>query len=303
MTARILLPWPRLVNRCASDQVRIDVYDGGPEIPADLSTVDFYVLPYAKGDAPMALLRHMSSLRAVQTLSSGVERLAPLVPPDVVLCNGRGLHDASVAEHALSLILAAQRDLPRWVRQQDAGKWASHATRSLADSRVVIVGYGSIGRALERRLVGCEATVIRVASFARPAEQVYAPGKLLDLLPDADIVVLILPESIDTVGLFGTRELAALPDGALVVNVGRGKTLETDALLAEVAAGRLRAALDVVDPEPLPTDNPLWTMRGVFITPHVAGGSASFYPRAERFIVEQVRRFANGEPLRNVIPR
>ncbi|MBV1948531.1 2-hydroxyacid dehydrogenase [Streptomyces sp. BV129] len=304
----VLLPWPGLDRQHGPwpEGVEVQVWDGvtpGSE-PADdvLARIGLWVMPYAVPDA-VRLLPKLPGLRAVQSLSAGVEKLVPLMPAGATLHNGRGLHDASTAEHALGLILAAQRDLPQWVADQGAGRWEPHFTRSLADARVTIVGYGSIGAALERRLRACEAEVVRVARRARPEEGVHAVADLPGLLPETDIVVLVLPENPDTVGMFGAEELAALPDGALVVNVGRGRTLDTEALLAETRSGRLRAALDVTDPEPLPADHPLRHAPGVLLTPHVAGGSAAFRPRAERLIVEQVRRFAAGEALHHLFPR
>lgn len=299
---QILVPWAEVGELMGGwpSGFTVGVYDGDGDPPADLSAVRLYVQPYAKGEITYTLLTRMPALEAVQSLSAGVEKLLPLLRPGVVLCNGRGLHDASAAEHALALILAAQRDLPQWVRQQDQHTWNPHFTRSVAGSRVVLVGYGSIGRALEARLTACEAEVVRVASTPRPAESVYGVDDLPELLRSADIVVLVLPETPATVRLFGAAHLAALPDDALVVNVGRGRTVDTAALRAELASGRLRAALDVVDPEPLPSDDSLWSLPNVLVTPHVAGGSATFYPRAKRFVAEQVRRFADGEPLRNV---
>jgi phosphoglycerate dehydrogenase-like enzyme len=304
----VLLPWPGLDRRYGPwpEGVQVHVWDGAtPDSePADevLAQVGLWVMPYAVPDA-VRLLPRLPRLRAVQSLSAGVEKLLPLLPAGVALHNGRGLHDASTAEHALGLILAAQRDLPRWVADQADGRWQPHFTRSLADRRVTIVGYGSIGAALERRLLACEAQVVRVARRARPEQDVHAVSDLPNLLPDTDIVVLVLPENASTAGLFGARELAALPDGALVVNVGRGRTLDTEALLAHTSTGRLRAALDVTDPEPLPAGHPLRRCPGVLITPHVAGGSAAFRPRAERLIVEQVRRFAAGRELLHPFPR
>ncbi|MCM2577186.1 2-hydroxyacid dehydrogenase [Streptomyces meridianus] len=291
-------PWP--------DGVRVHVWDGltsEDDLPQDvLDRIGLWVLPYAVPGAER-LLKRLPSLRCAQSLSAGVEKLLPLIPDGVALHNGRGLHDDSTAEHALALILAAQRDLPQWVADQREGRWEPHFTRSLTDSRVAVVGYGSIGTALERRLLACGAEVVRVARRARPDEDVHAVTELPRLLPEVDIAVLILPETPSSIGQFGAEELAAMPDGALVVNVGRGRTLDTDALLAEVTAGRLRAALDVTDPEPLPGDHPLRSAPGVLITPHVAGGSACYWPRADRLIVEQVRRFAVGEPLLNPVLR
>ncbi|WP_328540539.1 2-hydroxyacid dehydrogenase [Streptomyces sp. NBC_00344] len=300
----VLLPWPDLDRRHGAwpAGVRVHVWDGlTPSYDLSdeaLRRVGLWVMPYAVPGCEV-LLPRLPALRAVQTLSAGVEKLVPLVPEGVTVHNGRSLHDASTAEHALGLILAAQRELPRWVADQAAGRWEPHFTRSLADCRVAVVGYGSIGQAVERRLLACEAEVIRVARRARPEQDVRAVRELPALLPEADIVVLTLPENPSTVGMFGAAELAALPDDALVVNVGRGRTLDTAALLPEVTSGRLRAALDVTDPEPLPARHPLRTSPGVLITPHVAGGSASFRPRAERLVADQVRRFAGGEPLRN----
>ncbi|MFI5609176.1 2-hydroxyacid dehydrogenase [Amycolatopsis sp. NPDC051903] len=298
MTARALLPWTDID---VPDGLAVAYYDGVAPPADDLSGVEFYVLPYDAGPEPPKLIGKLPALKAVQALSAGVESLEPLVPGGVALANGRGLHDLSVAEHALALIYASQRFLPRWFAQQATGSWAREHTMSLADSRVLLVGYGSIGHAIERQLLAAESVVTRVASRARPDEDVHGVAELPALLPAADIVVLVLPETPETKGLLGARELALLPDHALVVNVGRGSAIDTAALLAETERGRLRAALDVVDPEPLPADHPLWKVPGVVITPHVAGGSASFYPRAKKLVAEQLRRFVAGEPLLNVV--
>ena len=295
---RVLVPWPE--NReHAPEKLSVAVYDGtdAPGPPGvDLSQVELYVLPYGR-PAARGLIARLPSLRALQVLTAGYDDVLGLLPDGVELHNGTGLHDASTAEHALALILAGQRELPRWAADQQAGRWAPAYTRSLADSRVLIVGYGNIGRAIEDRLRPFETTVTRVARRARPEQAVHPVEHLHRLLPQADIVVLVLPQNAQTRGLVGAAELALLPDGALIVNVGRGPVLDTAALLAE--RGRIRAALDVVDPEPLPAGHRLWTAPGVFITPHVAGGSATFQPRARRFIGDQLRRWAEGEPLAN----
>lgn len=303
MSRRVLVPWHDMAEGAGErwPRLRVEGYDGTEPPPADVSDVEFYVVPYDSGDAPRELIRRMPRLRVVQSLNAGVEKLTPLVPDGIRLCNGRGLHDASTAEHALALILAAQRELPRWVNAQHAHEWAHAHTRSLADARVTIVGYGSIGRAAEHRLLACEAEVTNVASRARPDEGVHGVDELPSLLPETDVLLLILPENASTVGRVGAGELAALPDGALVCNVGRGRTLDTDALLAETAGGRIRAALDVTDPEPLPPEHPLWQSPGVLVTPHVAGGASCFEPRARALVAEQLSRFDAGvEPL-NVV--
>jgi len=293
---RILVPWEQNRDN-APEQLTVEVYDGRGEPPAGvLDDVVFYVVPYGRVQR-VELMRRMPRLRAVQLLTAGYEHALADLPEGVRLYNGRGLHDASTAEHVVALILAAQRELPRWAADQRAHVWDPHYTRSLADCRVLIVGYGSIGAAVEARLLPFEATVVRLARRARPASGVYGVEDLHRLLPDADVVVVVTPHTPETEGLIGAAELAALPDGALVVNVGRGPVVDTAALLAE--RGRIRAALDVTDPEPLPADHPLWDAPGVFVTPHVAGGSATFYPRARRFVDEQLRRWAAGEPLVN----
>lgn len=296
MSPRVLLPWSDLAVPAGLEAA---YWDGTGVPPIGLDAVELYVLPYDQGPEPPKLIPRLPSLKVVQALSAGVDGLLPHVPEGVRLANGRGLHDLSVAEHALALILAAQRDLPRWFAQQRTGTWAREHTRSVADCRVLLIGYGSIGQAIERYLVAGEAEVVPVASRAR--EGVRAIEELPDLLPTADIVVLVLPGTPETRGLIGERELAALPQGALVVNVGRGTAIDTGALTAAVAEGRVRAALDVFDPEPLPSDHPLWTLDGAILTPHVAGGSDSFHPRAKRLIERQLERFVNGEPLLNLV--
>jgi phosphoglycerate dehydrogenase-like enzyme len=303
---RILVPWKSVsdalddLGGLADASLTVEVFTGDAPGPDDLGDVVFFTVPYDRpfGTEPIPRL---SGVQVVQTLTAGYDHIAALLPRGVTLCTARGLHDSSTAEHALALILAAQRELPRWVLAQEEGRWDHAHTRSLADSRVLIIGYGSIGSALDARLRACEAETVRVAWRSRPDEQVFGVADLDALLPSADIVVLVTPLTEQTRGLLDARRLALLPDGALVVNVSRGPVLDTSAILAEAASGRLRAALDVTDPEPLPSDHPLWHCQGTLITPHVAGGAADFYPKARDFIAGQVRRFAAGEPLCNVV--
>lgn len=306
MNARVLVPWKSVsdalcdLGGLADGGLTVELFTGDAPGPDDVGDVVFFTVPYDRpfGTEP---IQRLSGVRVVQALTAGYDHLADLVPSGVTLCTVRGLHDSSTAEHALGLILAAQRELPRWVRAQDEGRWEHAHTRSLAGCRVLLVGYGSIGSALDARLCACEAETVRVASRPRPDEQVLGVAELDGLLPSADIVVLSTPLSDETRGLLDARRLALLPDGALVVNIGRGPVLDTDAILAQTASGRLRAALDVTDPEPLPAGHPLWHSPGTIITPHVAGGAAAFYPKAKDFLIQQVRRFAAGKPLRNVV--
>ncbi|MGE4425684.1 MAG: 2-hydroxyacid dehydrogenase [Solirubrobacteraceae bacterium] len=303
---RVLIPFADLAEVAGPEWpfgLDVDVWDGTGDPPRDLDGVAFYAPPYGSdvGYAVLDELLARPDLRVVQSLRAGVDELVGVVPADRILANGRGLHDASTAEQAIGLILAAQRELPRWVEAQSRGVWDPEFVGSLADRRVLLVGAGSIGGAIARRLVPFETELTLVARRARPAERVLSVQDLDGLLPRTEIVILVLPDGDETRGILDARRLALLPDGALVVNVGRGPAIDTDALVAELRSGRLRAALDVVDPEPLPPGHPLWTTPGTIITPHVGGGSTSFAPRARQLLVDQLRRFAAGEPLANVV--
>nr|WP_306270504.1 NAD(P)-dependent oxidoreductase [Ornithinimicrobium sp. HY1793] len=207
---------------------------------------------------------------------------------------------------ALTLLLAAQRDLPTFVRAQDEGRWVElQERRALADQRVLVVGYGGIGRALAARLLACETSVTAVASRARDGDEfvdsVHSVSDLPALLAEHDMVVLAVPLSEATRGMIGAAELALLPDNALVVNVGRGPLVDTEALIAECASGRLRAALDVTDPEPLPEDHPLWRTPGVLISPHVAGGTSVFPSRQARYVQTQIEHYLSTGELKHVV--
>lgn len=277
--------------------LRFETYvEGDP--PASIGEVAFWVPAY---DTPLRwadLLGAMTALEAVQLPSAGFEHVAPHVPEGVTLCSGRGLHDAATAEWAVALVLAGLRDLPSFVRAQDRREWTHDSTRtSLADRTVLILGYGSIGRALHARLEPFECTVVPVASRAR--DGVHGVDELPELLPRADVVVVLTPLDERTRHLVDADFLARLPDGALLVNVARGGVVDTDALLAE--KGRIRAALDVTRPEPLPAEHPLWTAPNVLITPHVAGGTTALPPRLRALLRDQLARFAAGEPLAHVV--
>jgi phosphoglycerate dehydrogenase-like enzyme len=293
---RAWVPYEQVVPRLPAG-LDVDVYDGGGEPPSTVDDVEFYVLPYAFGLGPLALAAGMPRLRVVQTLTAGYEHVLPYLPQGVRLCVAGGVHDTSTAELALTLALSALRGLPAFVRAQDRGEWAHEQYETLADKRVLIIGYGGIGSAVQHRLAGFEVTSIRrVARRAR--DGVSSMSDLPSLLPEADVVFLTLPLTPGTRGLVDRDFLARLPDGALVVNVARGGIVDTDALLAELRGGRLRAALDVTDPEPLPPDHPLWSAPGLLLSPHVGGNTTAFLPRALRLIEAQLRRYAAGEPLR-----
>ncbi|GGR16662.1 dehydrogenase [Streptomyces aurantiogriseus] len=283
-------------------------WDGGEDFPADPARCVYYVVPYMKPvEVCLRPLPHLSSVEVVQTLSAGVDNVMPglgLLRPGVRLCNARGVHEASTAELTLTLVLASLRGVPDFVRAQDRGEWLGGFRPALADKNVLIVGYGAIGSAIEDRLVPFEvARVARVARSQRTTARgpVHPFTELPSLLPEADVVILSTPLTESTRHLANADFLARMKDGALLVNVARGPVVDTKALLAELESGRLTAALDVTDPEPLPPGHPLWQAPGVLISPHVGGPTSAFLPRAERLLTDQLNRFVNRQPLRNVI--
>lgn len=294
------MPDPALVETVAElPQVGVDLYGGGHARPAGVEDVEFYVPPFLADRSSAAVMEEMPNLRVVQTLTAGVEALRPYVPDGVALCNARGAHDASTAEWVVGAIVAALHDFPRFALAQRDGTWAYQRTDSLAEKTVLIVGYGSIGAAVERRLAGFEVDVWRVARA--PREGVAPVGELPRMLPGADVVVLLVPVTADTRGFVDADFLARMKDGALLVNAARGAVVDTDALAVETGSGRLRAALDVTEPEPLPPDHPLWRAPGVFITPHVAGSTPISARRTRLLVRDQVQRYVAGEPLTNVV--
>ncbi|QKW23527.1 2-hydroxyacid dehydrogenase [Kitasatospora sp. NA04385] len=297
MSARYLLPYAP--DAIGGLPVGLDalVWDGDGPVPPDeaLREVEFFCLPYLRHAVALPLIERLPSLKVVQTLTAGMDDVLPHVPDGVVAHNARGLHDASTAELAVTLILASLRGIPRFTRLQDQGRWNLEFHDSLADRTVLILGYGSIGRALAARLEPFECEIVKVARRARPEEGVHGTAELAELLPDADVVVLLTPLTPESRHLVDAGFLSRMKDGALLVNVARGPVVDTEALLAELSAQRLRAALDVTDPEPLPADHPLWHAPGVLITPHVGGPSSAFLPRAKRLLREQILRFENGE--------
>lgn len=279
--------------------LRYEVVDPTRHVPESVTEVAFYVPPYGVSSAASEVLAQMSGLEVVQTLTAGVDNVRGHVPDGVTLCNGRGIHDTSTAELALTLTLSSLRGIPEFVRAQEQRSWQFTWRPSLADKRVLLVGYGAIGEAIEARLLPFEVEVVRVARTAR--EGVHAIEELPDLLPGADVVILIVPLTEATRGLVDAGFLASMKDGALLVNVARGAVVDTDALVAALHAGRISAAIDVAEVEPLPADHPLWDAPHLLVSPHVGGGSSAMWPRAHRLVRDQLHRFAAGEPLENVM--
>jgi phosphoglycerate dehydrogenase-like enzyme len=299
--ARIWVPTQELASGLAGlpgAAVEVVAPDGSG-LPPGAADVEFYVPPFFPPATAVAAIAELPQLRVVQALTAGVDKLRPHIPSGVLLCNARGAHDASTAEWVVAAILASLRSFPFFSAEQAAGRWSYQATDCLAGKTVLIIGYGSIGAAVERRLAPFEVQVLRAARSAR--DGISAASDIPSLLPLADVVVFLVPVTPDTVGMADAAFLARMKDGALLVNAARGSVVVTDALCAQLRSGRLHAAVDVTDPEPLGAGHPLWAMRGVFITPHVAASTPVSASGAIALVRTQVRRFLNGEPLANVV--
>jgi phosphoglycerate dehydrogenase-like enzyme len=282
--------------------------------------VDFWILPFARKEAATTFSR-LRGVKVVQSLMAGVDWVTPWLPKNVTLCDGRGVHDISTSEWVVAAILSEMKRFPHYRDMQHQGEWRGQASvrdgfanepgvqvglyrvlsEDLSGRTVLIVGYGSIGAAIESRLAPFGVNILRVARNARTNPRVAAVAELHSLLPQADVVIAIVPFTAETHKLFGPQELALMKTGALLVNAARGPVVDTDALLEALEQNKIRAALDVTDPEPLPPGHPLWSAPNCFITPHIAGSTPEFVYRAFRFGAEQVRRYLAGQPLENIV--
>jgi phosphoglycerate dehydrogenase-like enzyme len=268
------------------------------ELPEAILAAEF-LTPGAGDRRIRELLVQMSGLRVVQTLSAGVDWLLPSIPEGVTLCDAAGTRDVPVSEWVLAAILASMKELGALRDGQREHVWEWRTSSELAGSTVMILGYGSIGAAVEQRLAPFDVEVIRVARRARAG--VHPVEELQSLLGLADIVVVLLPLTPATSGLLDAELLGRMRPGALLVNAARGPIVDTGALLELLRDKRIRAALDVTDPEPLPADHPLWDAPGLLLTPHLAGDTLAAERRAFALVGEQVRRYVRGEPLANVV--
>jgi phosphoglycerate dehydrogenase-like enzyme len=285
--------------------------------------IEFWIPP-ASSLATAQQFPHLRGVRVMQCLMAGVDWILPWLPKEIQLCDGRGLHDIPVAEWVLGAILAGLKRFPKYRDWQHEQFWGGQVRlireqelpqekrdsphpafgyrvlgEELAAKTVLIVGHGSIGERVERILQAFDVAVMRVARTARAG--IAAMAELPSLLSSADVVVLLVPLTEETRGLFDAAMIGKMKPGALLVNAARGPVVVTDALMDALHAGRIRAVLDVTDPEPLPKGHPLWAAPNCFITPHIAGSVAEFSARAYAFAGEQVRRYIAGEPLRNQV--
>jgi phosphoglycerate dehydrogenase-like enzyme len=265
---------------------------------------------------------HLRGVKLVLSMLAGTEWIPGTVGPHVTICNARGAHNISTAEWTLSAILAMLKYVPLYLDVQRSGVWkrrfeaSAYYARMTGDTRefhpevmieeltgktVLLVGYGEIGKEIERMLAPFGVNLLRVARNARTEPRVHAVTELDHLLPKAEIVVLILPATAESRGLIGIKQLASMRQGTLLVNAARGPVVDTDALVEALRSGRIRAALDVTDPEPLPEGHPLWECPNLLITPHVGASTPQFAPRALRTVADELRRYIKGEPLHNVV--
>jgi phosphoglycerate dehydrogenase-like enzyme len=272
--------------------------------PAPRGEIDLVVQPYLVGPQVLAQLAGVTT-RLVQSPMVGYDGVVDYLPPGHVFANAASVHETSTSELTLALVLAAQRGIPDFVRSATQGRWERSWHQSLADRRVLLIGYGGVGKAIEERLLPFEINLTRVARHARFDErgEIFSTDSLDELLPVAEIVIVAVPLSEDTTGLVDDVFLSLMQDGALFVNISRGPVADTAALLKHATSGRLRLALDVTDPEPLPDGHPLFALTNVLISPHVGGATSAAIPRLARLLNEQINRLREGKEPLNVVLR
>ncbi len=266
---------------------------------SDLSEITFYVPTYMGGRPALELTKKMPNLKILQMPNAGFDDALEFVRDGMTLCNGKSIHDDSTAELAVGLTIASLRGFPDFVRNQDKSSWVHVKNKSINDRKIGIIGFGSIGTTIAKMLSGFAVEIVPFTQSGR--DNTIAISDLDKHLPSLDVVILILPLTTESRNLFNAKRLALMKDGALLVNVARGPIVNTNALVAELNTGRITAAVDVTDPEPLPSDHPLWRAKGVLISPHVGGNTTAFESRARRLIQSQLQLLAEGKPLNNVI--
>lgn len=268
---------------------------------SDLSQISFYVVPYMSGRKGLEFTSAMTNLETLQVPNAGFDDALEFLKPGVTLCNARGVHDASTAELAVALAISSRRGFYDFAQAQAAGKWANKRYPAFNDSKIGIIGAGSIAKTLASYLAPYD---VEVTLFSRSGSDGSVKMSELDSrLPELDILFLVLPLNEASKNLFDASRLAKMKDGAVLVNVGRGPIVDTDALIAELNSGRLFAGLDVTNPEPLPEGHPLWSAKNLVLSPHVGGNSTAFDSRAKKLVTAQLERLVQGEELLNIVAR
>jgi phosphoglycerate dehydrogenase-like enzyme len=268
---------------------------------SDLSDINFYVPHYFGGAKALNYVNQMPQLKYLQMPNAGYDDALDYVREGLIIANAAGVHDDSTAELAVGLAIASRRGFVDFVRAQDKGEWAHQRYTSFSDSKIGLIGHGSIGKTITKNLSGF---AVEVVPFTRSGTD--GSVKILELdkyLPTFDIIILILPLTPESRHLFGKERLSLMKDGALIVNVARGAIIDSDALLTELQSQRIYAALDVTDPEPLPQGHALWGAPNLIIAPHVGGDSTAFEPRARRLVEGQLERLVRGEEIINIVAR
>jgi phosphoglycerate dehydrogenase-like enzyme len=266
---------------------------------SDLSKIEFYVPSYMTGAKGLSYVNQMPNLKVLQMLNAGYDDALAYLRPGLTLCNATGVHDASTAELAVGLAIASRRGFPEFMKEQVAGIWNHRKSPALSDSKVGIVGFGSIGKEIAKKLSVFDVTITAFTQSGRNGS--LTVDQLDAHLPELDIVILILPLTDSSRYMFDATRLAKMKDGSLLINMARGPIVVTDALVAELNSGRIFAALDVTDPEPLPAGHPLWKAPNLLLVPHVGGNSAAFEPRGRALIESQLQLLAQGKPLEHVV--
>lgn len=291
--------WSEFSDLAIPDSLQVLPISGDLPDQEVLSKIKFYVPPYMAGASALEPISHMSSLQVIQSPNAGVDDVLAILPDGVTLCNAQGVHDASTAELAIGLTISARRGFASFMASQRNGVWNHERRSSLADSRVGIVGMGSIGSLIARQL---EAFSVEIISFTRSGHGGSTPMSRFDeLLPTLDVIILILPLTAESHHLMSRTRIESMKFGATLINVARGAVVDTDAVVDALNEGRITAGLDVTDPEPLPLGHRLWSAPNVIITPHVGGDSSAFNPRVRALIESQLNRYALGQPLANIV--
>lgn len=283
-----------------TDRVELVVWDTATAQPE--GHLDLVLRPYVLDNSVLPGF-DTARMGLVQAQSLGFDGVADALPAGGTYANAVGVHEASTAELAIALALASLRHVDDFARAMGEGAWEQPWSSSLIDRRVMLLGVGGIGTELAKRLDGFGCDLVRVANSARDDDlgHVHATSELPDLLPAVDVVIVAVPLTAETTGMVDDAFIAALPDDALIVNVARGKVVDTDAVVR--ADGRIRFAADVFDPEPLPADHPLWTVPRVLVSPHVGGRSSAMRPRVERVVRRQIDRLLAGQEPDDVVVR